>query len=134
MGSPKKTVRICEVGARIDGSVERTDCLRITPLRHSDEALRKISPGLPGITRDRAIGPFSGFRKGCIAILPTLKRAPGQADGAPAMGLRVASVQLNSAVEHVESFFGACVRMLTVEEHAADNTLPGIQALWRLPS
>src|SRR3990172_4697031 len=133
MGSPKKTVRIGEVGVRIDGSPERPDCLHITPLRDRDEAMRKISPGFPGIRRDCAIGPFPGFCKGRLAILPALKRAPCKANGAQGMGLRVAGVQLDGAIEHAESLFGACVRMLTVEEHAADKTLPGIQALWWLP-
>ena len=97
------------------------DCLRITPVRDRNEAMRKISPGFPRITGDRAIGPLGGFRKGCLAILPALKRAPCKTDGAQAMGLGVAGVQLDGAVEHFESVFGACVRVLTVEEHAAEK-------------
>src|SRR5439155_24777936 len=64
MGAPKKTIRICEVGTHIDGPAERIDGIGITPLGHSGEAMRKISPGFLGIARDRAIGPFSDFRKG----------------------------------------------------------------------
>src|SRR5436190_20228345 len=133
MGAPKKPMRICEVGTRIDGPAERTDCIGIAPLRQSDEAMRKISPGFLGIARDRASGPFSDFRKGRLSILPTLKRAPCKADRAQAMGLRVVAIQLNGAGEHVKGFLGAFVRMLTVEEHAADETLPGIQVLGWLP-
>src|SRR4030095_8957762 len=133
MLGPKKTVRVGKIGARIDGSGERADCFRVMPLRHGDEAMRNISPGLLGIARDRAIGPFSDFRKGCVPILPALNRAPCKADRAQAMGFRVAVVQLDGAIEHAKGFFGACVRMLTVEEHAADKALPGVQVLWRLP-
>jgi hypothetical protein len=64
MGSSKKAVCICEIGARFDGSTERTDGLRITPSPESDEATRKMSPGLLGITRARAICRCSGFREG----------------------------------------------------------------------
>jgi hypothetical protein len=54
-------------------------------------------------------------------------------DRAQAMGLRVIVVQLNGAGKHVKGFFGAFVRMLAIEGHAADETLPGIQVLGRLP-
>jgi hypothetical protein len=82
MGGPKKAVRIGKVGTRIDRSAERTDCIGITPLRLSDKAMRKISPGFLGIARDRSIGPFSDLRKDRISILPTLKRTPRKADRA----------------------------------------------------
>src|SRR4030095_9943148 len=133
MGGPKKPMRIGKVRTGIDGPAEGSDCVGIAPLGLGNEALRKMTPGLLGIARDRPVGPFSDFRKGGISILPSLKRAPCKADRTQAMGLRVVVVQLNGAGEHVKGVLGAFVRMLTVEEHAADETLPGIQVLGSLP-
>src|SRR4029450_11034346 len=133
MGGPKKPMRIGKVRTGIDGPAEGSDCVGIAHIGHGNEALRKMTPGLLGIARDRAIGPFSDLRKGGISILPTLKRAPCKTDRAQAKGLRVVVVQLDGAGEHVKGFLGAFVRMLTVEEHAAGETLPGIRVLGSLP-
>jgi hypothetical protein len=49
------------------------------------------------------------------------------------MGLSVAWIELDRAVEHAKRLLGARVRVLAVEEHPPDDTLPGVQALRRLP-
>jgi hypothetical protein len=66
-------------------------------------------------------------------MLPPLERAPGEADGAQAMGLGVTGVELDGAVHQDERLPGARLRVLAVEEHRPDKVLPGVQALGRLP-
>src|SRR5438093_2738248 len=100
MRCAEKAVGVCKVGACIDGPTEGADRLRIMPVRDADEAARKMGPGFTGIARDCAIRAFRRSREGAIAVLPTLKRAPGEADGAQAMGLGVARIELDGAVEH----------------------------------
>ena len=82
MGCAEKAVGVCKVGACIDGPTEGGDRLRVMPVRDADEAARKMRPRFTGIARDGSIRAFRRSREGGIAVLPTLKRAPGEADGA----------------------------------------------------
>src|SRR5262245_19134058 len=107
MGSPKKPMRIGEVRTGTDGPAERVDCVGVAHIGHGNEALRKMTPGLPGIARDRSVGRFGDFCKGSLAILPALVRTPSKADRAQAMRLRVVAVELDGARVHVEGLFGA---------------------------
>src|SRR5262249_46077490 len=132
MGAPKKTMRIGKIRARLDRPAERTDGIGVASLRHPDKAMGKISPRFLGIARDRTISPGFGFREGLLSILPTLKRTPGEADSPQAMGCRIAVIQLGGAGQHVEGVPRSRVRMLAVEEHAAHETLPGVQVSRRL--
>src|SRR5262245_43627916 len=133
VGTPEKSVRIGEVRAHVDRATERSDGPGIAGRRETDEAVGEISPWLSLVTRDRAIGCLSDLAKRRVAILPTLDRAPGEANSTQAVSLRVAAVQFNGSVQHVEGVFGARVRVLTVEEKAANKAFPGIQRLWPLP-
>ena len=85
MRCAQKAVGVCKVGACMDGPTEGADCLRIMPVRDAYEAARKVGPGFTRVARDRAIRAFRRSGEGSIAVLPTLKRAPGEADGAQAV-------------------------------------------------
>jgi hypothetical protein len=50
MGRSKQAAGVGKIGARIDGTAERSDCLRITLVRKCDKGISKISPGFPWIT------------------------------------------------------------------------------------
>src|SRR5262245_878383 len=121
-----------EVRADFESPNKGANSIRIAPLHRGDESVPHVAPRLVGIAHDRAIRRLRSIGTGGITVFPSLRRAPSEANRPQAMGLRIVAVQFDRAIEHANGFPGTFIRMLAVEEHAAHEGLPGIEAPWRL--